>query len=93
MVGPQIGKLELPGFNPAAQPKAEPDRKRCRCPKPKKARPGRGFFRVTKQGTVRKTYWKTGKKHTKEYRDASNPSRSVRSSGGKQLQHLRGLGV
>jgi len=69
---PGVGTLQLPRFDPLAQPRAEPDRKRCRCPKPKKAKPGRGFFRVTASGQVKRKYWKTGKHHTREYRDASN---------------------
>lgn len=71
---PGVGTLQLPRFDPLAQPRPETERKRCKCPKPKKAKPGRGFFRVLANGQVRRKYWKTGKNHTKEYRDARNPS-------------------
>jgi hypothetical protein len=87
------GTLQLPKYDPLAQPRPETERKRCRCPKPKKAKPGRGFFRVDQGGQVRKTYWKTGKHHNKEYRSASNSSRSVSGGGRKQLEHLLRLSV
>jgi hypothetical protein len=90
---PGVGTLQLPRFDPLAQPRAEPDRKRCKCPKPKKAKPGRGFFRVLANGQTRKKYWKTGKNHTKEYRDASNSSRNVGSGGRQQLESVFRVGV
>lgn len=65
----------------AARP-GQPGQRRqdkCKCPKPRKPkapRAGRGFFIVSRAGKETRKYWKTGKYHTKEYKDASNPSRS-----------------
>jgi len=68
----------------------------CKCPatkKDKKLRSGRGFFVVSPSGLERRKYWKTGKNHTKEYRNARNTSRDFRRSGRKQLQSVLGFGV
>jgi len=66
--------LPKPRTRPQPNPSTQPRRQRCACPKPKKpkkGRPGRGFFTVTRTGKETRKYWKTGKYHDKEYRDAS----------------------
>lgn len=39
-------------------PNAEPDRCRCRAPKRKAGKPGKGFFRINSRGEERRQYWR-----------------------------------
>jgi hypothetical protein len=94
---PGLGRIELPGGgkNPLAEPEPNPEteKDKCKCPKPRKPRSGRGFFRVSSQGTEKRVYWKTGRRHNKEYERASNSSRSVGGRRRVKLKLIRGLRV
>jgi hypothetical protein len=91
--GNQVGLVQLPSASPFAQPQANPRTDKCRCPKPKKLKSGRGFFVVSPSGLERRKYWKTGKDHNKEYRNARNTSRDFRRSGRKQLKSILGFSL
>jgi hypothetical protein len=92
-------KFDLTPFNAAGVRSSAANRPasgKCKCPpakKAKKQRPGRGFFVVSPSGLERRKYWKTGKNHTKEYRNARNTSRDFRRSGRKQLKSVLRFGV